>query len=123
MANFVRAESEFLSLFERNEEIEEIKVAEIEEEKYERHICNEIIRLKKTHFDLKTVFVLVVVFLIFGFLLQAVQESHHSRKRPSKEGRPAKPVKASKTRTVERGSKLGREGGKNGKGLKVGPKK
>ena len=81
LANFVRAESEFLSIYERNEEIEEIRVAEIEEEKYERHISNEIIKLRKTKFDLKTLFMLVVIFLIFGYLFQAMEGSNEQRKR------------------------------------------
>lgn len=59
-----------------------MKVAEIEEEKYERYICNEIIKIKKEKFDLKTVMVLVVLFLIFGFLLQAILENETYNEKP-----------------------------------------
>ena len=40
MTNFVRAESEFLAQFERDEEVEQIRAAEIEEEKIERDISD-----------------------------------------------------------------------------------
>ena len=57
---------------------------EYEEEKYERHLCQEIMKLKKTHFDLKNILVLAVVFFVFGYLIQAMEGSDVERKREGK---------------------------------------
>ena len=41
-------------------------------------------KLKKTHFDLKNIFLLAVVFFVFGYLLQAMEGTDPERKREAK---------------------------------------
>jgi hypothetical protein len=50
-------------------------VAEIEEEKYERTISNEILKLQRSKLDCKIIFGLLVLFLVFGYLFQAIERS------------------------------------------------
>jgi hypothetical protein len=64
-----------LALFERDEDVEQIRAAEIEEERIEREMSDEIIALRKSKIEFKVILVLVILFLIAGYFWKVMQSN------------------------------------------------
>lgn len=93
LSNFVRAESEFLALFDRHEDIEQIRAAEAEEGKIEKELSEDIIKLQKTRIDLKVIIVLCLLFLAVGYFTRVLHRATIPRppRAPRPRKRPSRP--------------------------------
>ena len=72
--NLIRAESEFLSLYERDQQIEQLKTIQLEEEQMQTRVSEEIITLQKSSVDYRVLLVLVLLFLVAGYLIGTLQK-------------------------------------------------
>ena len=81
--------------------MEQIRAAELEEEKIEKDITDEIISLRRAKVESKIIIVIFVLFLVAGFLFKAIQNdpimldlkparkisTEKSRKHPRRKGK------------------------------------